>query len=178
MSLELNHLNINSFILEVSRIPDLKFSVQEVTFPDVSLPEVQQQTPFQVINHVGDHLIQNDLSFTFIVDERMNNYRVIYHWMRALSYPDCYEEFADFVKGVTPKGMVPAMGGERVQQFSDVSITMLSNHKNPILRYHLRDAFPINLSGFSVSVTDGDTVPVTATCSMKFTGFEISTLRK
>lgn len=178
MNLELNHLNVNSFILEVSRLPMLKFSVQEVSFPDVSLPEVQQSNPFQVINLAGDHLICQDLSFTFLVDEKMNNYRSLYHWMRSLAFPDCHEEFSNFVKGITPKqfGMDSIVGSLRSSQFSDVTITMLSNHKNPIIRYTMLDAFPINLSGFSINVTDSDSVPVTASCSMKFSGMKIENL--
>lgn len=178
-ALELNHLNSNSFVLELSRLPHLKFGVQEVTFPDVSMADVTQANPFININHVGDHLIQSDLSFTFLIDERMNNYRALYHWMRSLTYPDCYEEFHNFIKGSIPKGvdMIASLGGDRAAQFSDVVITILSNHKNPIIRYTMLDAFPINLSGFSINVTDSDTVPITATCSMKFTGFNIETIK-
>ena len=177
-NIELNQLNINSFVLEVSRLPDLKFSVQEVTFPDVTLPEVKQDTLFQAINLVGDHIVHDDLTFTFVVDEQMNNYRTIYHWMRALAFPESFDEFKDFVTGRSPKGMTPALAsGWRQNQFSDVTITIISNHKNPILRYKIRDAFPTNLSGFSVNVTDQDTVPVTATCTMKFTGFAIENLK-
>ena len=134
----------------------------------------QQPTPLQVINQVGDHLIHEDFSFTFLVDERMNNYRAIYHWMRGLAFPEKFEEFEYFVRGITNDYNIQTFtASRRLNQFSDVLITVLSNHKNPIFKYRLLDAFPISLSGFSASVTDADTQPIIATCTMKFTGFEI-----
>lgn len=173
MALELNALNVNSFIMDVSRIPILKYHIQEVTFPDVSLGEVKQPTPFQHINQVGDHINHEDFSFTFMIDEKMNNYMAIYHWMKGLAFPECYNDFEKFIKGLHgDENILPAID-PRLAQFSDVTITILSNHKNPILSYKLFDAFPTSLSGFSINVTDVDSVPVTATCTMKFTGFEI-----
>lgn len=172
--MELNQLNINGFVMEVARIPVLKYAIQEVTFPDISLPEAKQPTPFQAINQVGDHIVHEDLTFTFLVDEQMNNYRAIYHWMRGLAFPEKFEEFERFVRGITGDDNIKTFGSStRLNQFSDVTITILSNHKNPIFKYRLLDAFPVSLSGFSASVTESDTQPITATCAMKFTGFEI-----
>lgn len=178
MNLELNHLNINSFVFEVAKIPILKYGIQEVTLPDVSLSEVKQYNPMIAINQVGDHLIHEDFTFTFLVDEQMNNYRALYHWMKALTFPECYEEFSDLLKGISNDPNLKHFHKGKGNQFSDCSLTILSNHKNPILRYTFRDAFPVNLSGFSVNITDADTVPITATCSMKFTGMSIENLRK
>lgn len=172
--MELNQLNVNGFVMEISRIPIIKFSCQEVAFPDVSLPDAKQPTPFQQINQVGDHIIHEDFSFTFLVDEKMNNYRCIYHWMRSLAFPEKYEEFALFVQGITGNDNIESFtANKRINQFSDVVVTILSNHKNPIFKYRFIDAFPVSLSGFNVSVTDTDTVPVTVTCAMKFTGMII-----
>jgi len=172
--MEINQLNINGFVMEVARIPILKYAIQEVTFPDISLPEVPQPTPFQSINQVGDHIVHEDLSFTFLVDEKMNNYRALYHWMRGLAFPEKFEEFELFVRGITGDSNIQSFtSSSRLNQFSDVLITVLSNQKNPLFKYRLLNAFPISLSGFSVNVTEQDTQPVIATCTMKFTGFEI-----
>lgn len=160
--------------MEIARIPILKYSIQQVDFPDISLPEVLQPTPFKNINQVGDHIIHDDLSFTFLVDEQMNNYKAIYHWMRGIAFPNKFEEFEKFVRGITGDDNIESFGtSRRSNQFSDVTVTILSNHKNPIFKYRMIDAFPVSLSGFSASVTESDAIPITATCTMKFTGFEI-----
>lgn len=172
--MEFNQLNINGFIMEVSRIPILKYAVQSIDFPSISLPEVQQYTPFRVVNQVGDHVVHDDFSFTFLIDEKMNNYKAIYHWIKGLTFPEKFEEFEFFVKGITNDDNIKTFTqSRRLNQFSDVLITVLSNHKNPIFKYRLLDAFPVSLSGFTASVTDSDTQPIVATCAMKFTGFEI-----
>lgn len=172
--MELNQLNVNSFIFEIVRIPIIKFSVQSVEFPNISLPEIRHDTPLQVINQVGDHIIHDDLSFTFLVNEKMENYKAIYYWIRGLAFPEKFEEFENFIRGIIDDDNIKTFTmSSRLNQFSDVIVTILSNHKNPIIRYRLLDAFPISLSGFSLDVTNQDTQPIVATCTMKFTGFEI-----
>lgn len=172
--MNIDFLNVNSFIFDIERIPTIRYFVQEVTFPDISLPDIEQPSPFQSIKQVGDHIIHENLTFTFVIDEKMNNYKAIYHWMRGLAFPESFEEFEQFINGiVNDDNIKTSKMSRRLNQFSDITITILSNHKNPILRYRFFDAFPVSLSGFSVNVTDSDTQPITATCSMKFTGFKI-----
>ena len=172
--MEHNQLNINSFIFELVRIPILKFSVQSVDLPDITLPPVNQPSPLININQVGDHLEHSDFSFTFLVDEKMENYRAIYYWMRGLAFPNKFSEFEEFVKGITPTPSILSFSdNERMNQYSDIILTVLSNHKNPIFKYRLLDAFPISLSGIPMNVTSETTEPIQATCGMKFTGFEI-----
>lgn len=174
-SLELNALNINGFVLEIARIPILKYTVQEIQFPGVSLSPVEQSNPFLKIQQVGDHLSYDELSFTFMVDEKMMNYRCIYQWMKGLGFPDDYTDYAKFIKGITGDENLEAVtNNDRLNQFSDVTITLLTNHKNPQLVYRLKDAFPTNLSGFSAQVTNSESTPVTANCTMQFTTMEIS----
>lgn len=176
---ELNFLNINSFVMEIARLPVMKFSVQEIAFPDTSLPEVKMGNPFRAVNAVGDHIIQEDFTFTFLVDEAMANYRALLSWMKGLSFPDCYEDYDNFISGKTGSQELLTLSSSKiVNQFSDITVTILTNHKNPSIKYTMRDCFPVNLSGFAVNVTDSDSVPVAATCSMKFTGFEIEVLKK
>ena len=149
--------------------------VQEIQFPGVSLPPVEQSNPYLKIQQVGDHLAYDEISFTFMVDEKMMNYRCIYNWMKGLGFPDDYDEFVDFIKGVTgDENLLTFTDNPRLNQFSDVTITLLTNHKNPQLVYRLKDAFPTNLSGFSAQTTNSESTPVTATCTMQFTTMEIS----
>lgn len=176
---ELNFLNINSFVMEIARLPVMKYSVQEITFPDTSLPEVKMGNPFRAINATGDHIVQEDFTFTFLVDEAMANYRALLSWMKGLSFPDCYEDYDNFISGKTGSQELLTLSNSKIgNQYSDITVTILTNHKNPSIKYTLRDCFPVNLSGFAVNVTDTDSVPVVATCSMKFTGFEIEVLKK
>ena len=178
-SRELNFLNINSFVMEIARIPVMKFGVQEITFPDTSLPEVKMGNPFRAVNAVGDHIMQEDFTFTFIIDEAMANYRALLAWMQGLGFPEDYKQHEEFINGRTGSKELLSLSNSRIgNQFSDITVTILTNHKNPSIRYTMRDCFPVNLSGFSVNVTDSDSTPVTATCSMKFTGFDIEVLKK
>lgn len=178
MKLELNHLNINSFVLEIEKIPILKYSIQSMTFPSVSLPDVKHYNPFQTINQVGDHIEHDEFSFSFLVDEKMFNYKALYFWIKGIAFPNSYSEFKDFISGISKdENIIPRIGPDKLlNQFSDVNVFILSNHKNPILKYKFFDAFPVSLSGFDIDITSSTTQPISSTCSMKFTGFEIENL--
>lgn len=160
-------------------MPVMKFGVQEITFPDTSLPEVKMGSPFRAVNTTGDHIVQEDFTFTFIVDEMMSNYRALLAWMQGLGFPEDYKQYDDFINGKTGSKELLTISNSRIgNQFSDITVTILTNHKNPSIKYTMRDCFPVNLSGFAVNVTDTDSVPVVATCSMKFTGFDIEVIKK
>jgi len=169
MELEFDALNINGFVFEVQRIPIVKFGCQSVSFPGMSLSEVEQPNPFTAIPVPGDHVVFDDLTFTFMVDKKMRNYLAIQHWMNALAFPEKHEQFKDFVQGHSDnKDIEFFFSTERLNQYSDVTITILTNQKNPQFRWRLVDAHPTHLSGFETSVTESTSSPIIATCVMKF----------
>jgi hypothetical protein len=160
--------------MEIARIPVMKFMVQSVSFPGLSLPEVEQGSPFLKINQAGDHVIYDDFTFTFLIDEKMNNYRCLQYWIEGLGFPDKYKRFEEFIKSISPDPNFQTFSqNPMINQFSDITVTILTNHKNPQFTYRFKDAFPTNLSGFEASVDSTDSTPIIATATMKFTGMEI-----
>ena len=49
----------------------------------------------------GDKITYDDLSFSFFVDENLENYLEVHNWIRGLGYPESIQEFSDLKK--TPK---------------------------------------------------------------------------
>lgn len=174
----LDLLTINNFVMEVDRIPVIRYLVQNVTMPDLTLPEIARPSPFQNIYETGDHCVFGPVTFDFLVDEELLNYRTIFYWMNGLGFPEKYEQFEQFMTGIYEKHGIrkTETNGSGVFQFSDINLLITSNHKNPYFRIRFKDCFPTNLGAIALSVTDGDASPVTASVTFQFTGMDIETL--
>lgn len=172
----LDLLTINNFYVEIERLPIIRYLVQNFTLPDITLPEVRRQSPFQAIMETGDHCEFGPITFDFLVDENLTNYRAVYYWLNGLGFPEKYEQFDEFLNGVYQKHGIKkseSSGNSGAFQYSDISLTITSNHKTPIMNLIFKDCFPTNLGAIALSVTDGDSSPITASVTMQFTGMQI-----
>lgn len=176
----LDLLTINNFVVEIERVPVVRYLVQNVTMPDLTLPEVRRGTPFQVIMETGDHIEFSPVTFDFLVDEELLNYRTVFYWMTGLGFHDSYKQFEEFMKGLYTKHGIKKSGSSYESsgafQFSDVILTITTNHKNPYMKIRFKDCYPTNVGSLALSVSDGDSSPVTATATFQFTGMEIEVL--
>ena len=90
----LNQLNVVSFAVSFSRLPEVQYFCQRISLPTVVLGETNEATPFLNLPLEGDTLTFESLSLSFIVDEDLQNYISIYEWMTALGFPRDYCQFA------------------------------------------------------------------------------------
>lgn len=172
----LDLLTVNNFYVEVERLPIIRYWVQNVTLPDLTLPEVRRPSPFQNIMEVGDHCEFGPLTFDFLVDEELVNWQAMFYWMNGLGFPEKFGQFADFVAGVYKKHGIKEkenLGHSGAFQFSDVTLTITSNHKTPLMTMTFKDCFPTNLGAIAMSVSDADSSPITASVTLQFTGMEL-----
>lgn len=173
----LDLLIVNNFYVEIERVPLFRYQIQSVGMPDVSLAPAPRHTPFLKINEVGDHCEIGNVSFEFLVDEELQNYRMIWYWMQGLGFPDKYEEFEEFMKGIYKRWGIKETQKEFQKgkfQFSDINLTIISNQNNPTHKIRFLDAFPTSLTGLQMNVTDTSAEPVKATATFAFSGMEFS----
>lgn len=145
-----NILSTNNFKLVFSDFPNMEYFVQEFTFPSTTLNILEQPTPFKGIPTPGNQLTYDSLSFTFSVSEDLTNYLEVYDWIIKSGTPSDYREYQD------------------AKDLRDCTLTITSNNKNPILNIKFEGVFPTFLSGFQLSVTNTDQLPVTATANFSF----------
>lgn len=169
----LDHLNNNSFEMEVLRIPIFKYAVQNANLAGLSIPEVRQGSPFQAIMQVGDCVAFDPITFDFLVDENLDNWLVFYYWITGLGFNKSFEQFNDFISGVYERYGIKKEKDIILSQFSDVTLTMLTNHKNPYLTFRFIDCFPTTLSPLTLTTTDGDAQPIMASITFQYTGMEV-----
>ena len=143
-----NYLATNFFDLVIADIPLVTYACQSVNLPSLSiipqeLPSPQFGVPYKI--PIGRYSYEN-MSISFIVDSKMDNWLQVYNWLQQLSTPEDYTTVID-----------------HEDKFSDGTLTIMNGSYNPIKEIKLNNMFPIGLSGIQFSTVVVDTEPVIAT---------------
>jgi hypothetical protein len=167
-----NSLQPNKFTLNFSRVPNVQYFCQSVSVPGISLSEVPITNPFVDIYAPGEKAIYDLLNVTFIIDEELTGWKEIHDWIRAMTFPEKYEEYQQlgrlnkFVTGQSSKQ----------PQYSDGIITLYSSSNKPYFRFKLYDCFPTTLSTFVMSSQDTPDTILTADATFRYNYFDIEKL--
>jgi hypothetical protein len=86
-----------------------------------------------------------------------------------MTFPTEFEEYQKLGK----LNQFTTYNNSKTPQFSDATVTLLSSANNPIYRISYKDAFPVSLSGFTLSTTDTPDSIITADATFRFTYFDI-----
>lgn len=86
---EISTLGQNYFRFEISRLPTVQYYIQEANLPNLILEAQDQPTTLgiPVRRPIGAYRFEN-LTLSFLVDEKMTNWLEIYRWMRHLGNID------------------------------------------------------------------------------------------
>lgn len=160
-----NFLSPLGFKFQVKKCPTVNFFVQTVNIPSIVLPDTYAPNPFVKIPYSGEHITYGDLTLTFKVDEDLVNYLEIHNWIKALGFPDKFDQY-DVIN------RKPIMSGEGIR--SDISLLVLSSSRNPTYDITFKDAFPVSLSGVEFDTRTQDVQYVTATTTFKYISYEIN----
>lgn len=156
-----NLLHSNKFILSFSRLPNMQYFCQGVPLPGVSMGEGIRATPFVDLYVPGDKLIYDMLAITFMVDEDLKSWIEVHDWMRGMTFPTDFIEYARLGK------MVPNSAQTQLKpQYSDASLVILDSNQNSNYRVKFRNCFPTSLSAIQFSTTGmgpGETMTADAT---------------
>jgi len=164
--LNINYLQPDGFVFVVKKLPTTTFFTQNVNIPALQLPPAAQPNPFITVPVPGDHIVYDDLVLNFKVDEDLRNYVELYNWICGLGYPDNYDQYANLAKQTIP--------GDGL--YSDISVLITTNIKNTNIEILYKNAFPIALSGFTLSTTEDGLPEIASSATFKFTKYNITTL--
>ena len=110
-------------------------------------------TPKRNIGIAPDKIEYNPFDLTFLVDEKMQNYKEIHDWILGLVTED------DFA----------------VRKARDVTLQVLNSHNNVSQEIQFIDAFPINLSSLPFDATTTDIQYLTASVTFQYSYFKFKT---
>ena len=160
-----NFLQPEGFIIAIRRLPTTTYFSQQVYIPGFATQATAQPTPFVKLPIPGDHIEFEDLSFTFKIDENMQNFMEIYNWMQGIGYPDDFQQYADLK---TAGKIVPDTG-----VYSDISVIITTNLKNPNVEFLFKNAFPVSIAGFTLDTTDANITELSTTVTFKYEKYDI-----
>jgi hypothetical protein len=161
-----NYLHPNKFTLNFSRLPNTQFFCQVINLPGVSLGEVPRNNPFIDLYSPGEKILYDLLSVTFIVDEDLQTWLEVHNWIRAMTFPTGFDEYANL-------GNLSQFSNPVNPQFSDAYLTILSSANNPNYRIHFIDCFPTSLSSIIFTSSDSPDSVLTADLTLRFAYYNI-----
>lgn len=162
-----NFLSPLNFKFSIKRAPNLNFFIQKANIPSIRLPSLEIPTMFNPIPVPYTHMDYGDFDITFKVDEDFQNYLEIHNWIRALGFPEEFEERRAISKN-------PEYTGAGL--YSDLSLIILNSLKNPNYEFTFRNAFPTDLSSIDFDTSSEDVDYVTASVTFKYMLFDITKL--
>lgn len=163
-----NFLQPNGFIVTIRRLPNVSYFCNSVTLPGMSANNPEQVNPFSRLPNPADKLDFDNLTLTFGVDEDLKNWSELMRWLVGFGFP---KDFADFKFGVLDD--TGEMPGSNNNFFSDIAVTVLSSHKNPVATFVYHNCIPQSVSGIDLTVLDSDITPIQCTATFDFSHFSI-----
>lgn len=162
----LNPLSPNGFQLIIDRLPGVTFFCQEAPIPNVILPDSVQGSPFVDISVPGDKLNFEPLTITFLVDEKMENWKSIFNWMNGLGFPESNEQYTDYIDSVES-------GYSELQKFySEARLIVFGNNLTQIQTINFVDIYPTSLGQLEFTNVSNDVQYLTATATFNYTLFK------
>lgn len=146
----------NNFIFTLDRLKEGQLQVQRVNIPSINMGSVLMPSPMLAYPIPGEKLNYTELAIDFIVDENYTSYKEVVNWLL---------EIASYRKEHTQLSTLKEM-------FSDATLQVMSNNKNPIMTVDFVDCFPINVGDLSFDVVSGAET-ILCTMSMEFSYFTI-----
>lgn len=166
-----NPLQPNKFLLNFARLPNIQYFCQNVTVPGISLSEIVVTNPFVDIYSPGEKAIYDLLNVTFIIDEELKSWMEVHDWIRAMTFPESYEEYQRL-----PRLNKFAESNPKFPQFSEAMITVLSSSNKPYFRFKFYDVFPTTLSTFVLNSQDTPETILTADATFRYNYYDIEKL--
>ena len=157
LKLNTNTTNSASFIFSLPKIKNAIYFCTSFSLPGMNCPELVYTSGRGGNYKVpGSEVTHGDLSFSYLVDEKLTNYEELVAW-----FSNCVSVNSD------PNNIYKNWMSEEGQ------LLLLSSKKKIISRVTFRGLFPIKLSGGSFNSADVDATSVIATCNMGFTYYNV-----
>ena len=162
-----NFLSGIGFKFNLGKYPKVDFFCNTARIPEITLATATQPSYLKDIDIPGEKLTFGDLTIQFLVDENMENYKVVHDWMYGLGFPETAQQF---------KTLTSDDGGMRdmKEQFADGTLRILNSNFNEVAKVKFLDMFPVSLSSLDFDATSTDVNYFTAQATFKYTVYQLT----
>jgi hypothetical protein len=138
----------------------IQFSIYGATIPDIVIPQVD-------IIYGGQSYVQSSfhrplwepVTVNFTVDNRMNNYWVIYSWLNLLNDAETgiYDTRNLTNRPAELRNIKPSI--ESIAEYStDISIFLLDEYDKRVVEFLFKKSFPTSLGGMNLNYRTADEI--------------------
>jgi hypothetical protein len=162
-----NFLSGIGFKFNLGKYPKVDFFCNSARIPEITLATAKQPTYLKDIDIPETKLSFGDLTIQFLVDENLENYRIVHEWMYGLGFPETAQQFIDVTsdqEGVR----------DMKEQFADGSLRILNSNFNEVAKVKFLDMFPVSLSSLDFDATSTDVNYFTAQATFKYTVYQLT----
>ena len=144
-------------------LPFARYFCQTVSIPGVSTTEITVSTPFANTYRHGEKLNYEIFSINAIVDEDLRVWEETYNWLRALTKPTSFEEYARKYNFAA-------------ELYHDAVLTINTNANLPNIRVKFKNCHPTSLGAIQFNTAENaETIP-TADINFRYDYFEFERL--
>ena len=164
----INPMSPNGFTFSISKLPNVSFFCQRVLIPSITLASIDRTTPFINTPIPGEIMTFSELTISFLIDDRMENYKAIYNWMVALGFPEDHKQYSNYINGQNS-----TVYSELARNYSDCTVGVLDAQNNQTNSFKFYDVFPISLDPIQLESTAMDVNYVIGAATFKYSYFTI-----
>lgn len=161
----LSFLANNKYEFVIERLPNFQFFVQGINMPTITLGDTVTASPWVDLHTPSNKLIFEQLTMTYAIDEDMQSWFDLYTWMVNLGNPESLDK----------TGVLTRDPGRPNSVMSDATLFIKTNSNNPNIKVTFVDIFPVDLTGFQLSSSEGQDFQ-TSTVTFSYSYFQIEKL--
>ena len=172
------------FRFKMTKIPNVEFFVQTANIPGIGLGTTEMATPLKDIPMPGDKVNYQSLDISFLVDEKLNNYKELHDWITGLGFPQDYTQFktlqgtgSDRFPGSTSS---TAATGTSTKQplneggiYSDATLTVLNSKNIANTEIRFQNVYPTSLGSLSYDIKASDVDYLQVSASFNYMYYDI-----
>ena len=172
------------FRFKMTKIPNVEFFVQTANIPGIGLGTTEMATPLKDIPMPGDKVNYQSLDISFLVDEKLNNYKELHDWITGLGFPQDYTQFktlqgtgSDRFPGSTSS---TAATGTSTKQplneggiYSDATLTVLNSKNIANTEIRFQNVYPTSLGSLSYDIKASDVDYLQVSSSFNYLNYDI-----
>lgn len=163
---DITPMSPNGFTFSISKLPNLTFFCQQVNLPSITIGSPEQNTPFSVTPIPGEMATFDQLQVQFLIDSDMANYKAIHNWLIALSFPENYSQYSNFI------GNEENSYSELSKNYSDATLSILKGNNTISTNIQFVDVFPISLEGLTFQSTNQDLQYLIGNATFRYTYYK------
>lgn len=162
-----NFLSGIGFKFNLGKFPKVDFFCNTARIPEITLDTTTQPSYLKNIDVPGEKISYGDLTIQFLVDENMENYKIVHDWITGLGFPETAQQFIE--KTTDRDGL-----RDMKEQFADGTLRILNSNFNEVAKVKFLDMFPVSLSSLDFDATSTDVNYFTAQASFKYTVYQLT----